>query len=195
MSMENMGHQRRAGVIRGEHGALVEVMGHLWRTRGTSVGAEGLGVREAEYLRYTMSLLASGPIAEQDRFSGLTMKCLRPESPSAFFSHIRDTLVSCASHGDLMDYYSLLTPFSWLDAGQVAFHTADTELWKDRGLATQNNSGIYQPTEPLGLNIHSTRFRICLSQRHLPPFLLTLPLTRWPAGPLPHRSTPSPAWP
>lgn len=37
-------------------------------------------------LRNIMSLLASGAIAEQDGFSGLTMQCLRP-GPPAFFSH------------------------------------------------------------------------------------------------------------
>lgn len=52
----------------------------------TTVEAEGLGVRGVKWrtvptrmdLRSTMSLLASGPIAEQDRISGLTVQCLRP---------------------------------------------------------------------------------------------------------------------
>lgn len=46
-------------------------------------GAEWKTVSTPMDLRYVM---ASGPIAEQDGFSELTVQCLRPESP-AFFSH------------------------------------------------------------------------------------------------------------
>lgn len=112
--------------IRGVHGrnkVSLKDMGHPVHSGGTKVPHVPL---------------TSGPVTQQDGFLGLTMQCLRPGSP-ACFSHTGT--LQCHAHptGDLTDYDGLLTPFSWLDAGQAAFHAADAELWKDRGLAAQDD--------------------------------------------------------
>lgn len=59
------------------------------------------------------------------------------------------------------------TSLQLLSAGQVAFHTDSTELWKDSGLPrmTGHLSGVPQPAGPLGPHVDSTRFCVCTSQR------------------------------
>lgn len=90
------------------------------------------------------------------------------------------------------------TSLQLLSAGQVAFHTDNTEVWKDSGLPrmTGHLNGVHQPTGPLDphmsipLDSASVRHRGALALR-----LLTLPLFFWPPIDLPLVQPRSDDWP
>lgn len=83
------------------------------------------------------------------------------------------------------------TSLQLLSAGQVAFHTDNTEVWKDSGLPrmTGHLNGVHQPAGPLDphmsipLDSASVRHRGALAL-----CLLTLPLFCWPPIDLPRSS-------